>query len=130
MNIYVDQNIYRYPGKNARLKFDVDFRDSIKIPLINRIFKQNCIYDVRFGINDEDECICVSRDGDFIVVYFSERGGRNFIAAFTDISDAAEYLFCKYSNGKPFPIDWLHVAAQIDLGITDPDLIIFQKNIE
>lgn len=127
MNIYVDPAIYRYPDRDARLKLDIESRDYIRMALLNAIFPQYGIIDVRFGLNDVDECICVARDGDFILVYFSERGGRNFIAAFDSLFDAAEYVFWKYKSGQPFPIDWPHVAAQIDAGITDPHLITPRK---
>lgn len=125
--IYVDKEKYRYADEMARKKLNDDWQDPIRMNLLNRIFIRTGISDVCFGLHDIDECICVARDSDFIVVYFSERGGRNFIAAMESLFDAAKFVFWKYRPGKPFPIDWLHVQAQIDAGITDPDVITPHK---
>jgi hypothetical protein len=64
--------------------------------------------------HEQDECVCLERDGVLLAVYFSEKGGRNLIALFDSIYDALCFLSAKYLKTPQLPIDWPAINAEFD----------------
>jgi len=69
---------------------------------------------------EQDEYICLERDGLLLAVYFSERGGKNLIGLFSSIYDAFDFLAAKYLNMPKLPLDWPALNTQFEKGIASP----------
>jgi len=63
---------------------------------------QPCAEALSFG-GPQDEHTCIQRDGDFWVIYGSERGGRNFVAMFPLLRTALDYLAQRALKIARFP---------------------------
>ena len=93
---HLDLERYSFPQRN-------DAEEAVMFKRAEHFFlSQPCAEDLSFG-GPQDEHTCIERDGDFWVIYGSERGGRNFVAMFPLLRTALDYLAQRALKIARFP---------------------------
>jgi hypothetical protein len=60
-----------------------------------------------FNLQDcEDECLCLEKNGGLWVIYYAERGGKTFVAAFRSLSYALDHMAVETLGRYPLGLDW------------------------
>ncbi|NTV96700.1 MAG: hypothetical protein HGA75_15025 [Thiobacillus sp.] len=63
-------------------------------------------------LEDEDECLCLEKNGGLWVIFYSERGSKTFVAAFSSLSNALDHMAVELLGRFPLGLDWSGLYAE------------------